>query len=128
VTEENQRREDFPDVPTFLELLGPKKPTGLSWQAYQAWLGAPELDKFLVAPDGTPDHLVMLLREAFAKLMKDPEVDKEGDKFFGDGWKPHPAQRIESVIREHTAIPKEARDFITKMRQKYGLPIGEAKS
>jgi hypothetical protein len=20
--------------------------------------------------------------------MKDPEVDKEGDKFFGDGWKP----------------------------------------
>ena len=51
--------------------------------------GAPELDKFLVAPEGTPDHLVKILREAFAKVMKDPEVDKEGDKFFGDGWKPH---------------------------------------
>lgn len=127
-TEEDQRREDFPEVPTFLELLGPKKPTGLPWQAYQGWAGAPELDKFLVAPGGTPDPLVKVLREGFAKVMKDPEVDKEGDKFFGDGWKPHTPERIETVIREQIAIPKEAKDFITKMRQKYGLPVGEAKS
>jgi tripartite-type tricarboxylate transporter receptor subunit TctC len=127
-TEEDQRREDFPDAPTFLELLGPKKPTGLAWQAYLGWAGAPELDKFIVAPEGTPDHLVKLLREAFAKLMKDPEVDKEGDKFFGDGWKPVTAEKIEAVIRDQIAIPKEAKDFITKMRQKYGLPVGEAKS
>ena len=32
--EDDQRREDFPDVPTFVELLGAKKPTGLAWQAY----------------------------------------------------------------------------------------------
>jgi tripartite-type tricarboxylate transporter receptor subunit TctC len=127
-TEEDQRREDFPEAPTFLELLGAKKPTGLSWQAYQAWSGAPELDKFIVAPEGTPDPQMKLLREAFMKVMKDPEVDKEGDKFFGDGWKPHGAEKIEAVIREHIAIPKEAKDFMTKMRQKYGLPVGEAKS
>jgi tripartite-type tricarboxylate transporter receptor subunit TctC len=128
VTEEDQRREDFSDVPTFLELLGAKKPTGIAWQAYQGWAGAPELDKFLVAPEGTPDPLVKVLREAFAKVMKDPEVDKEGDKFFGDGWKAHPPEKIEAIIRDHIAIPKEAKDFITKMRQKYGLPVGEAKS
>src|SRR5688572_14858349 len=86
-TEEDQRREDFPEAPTFLELLGAKKPTGISWQAYQAWAGASELDKYLVAPEGTPEDLVKTLREAFTKVMKDPEVDKEGDKFFGDGWK-----------------------------------------
>jgi tripartite-type tricarboxylate transporter receptor subunit TctC len=128
VTEEDHRREDFPDVPTFVELLGAKKPTGLAWQAYLAWAGAPELDKFLVAPEGTPDHLVKSLRDAFTKAMKDPEVDKEGDKFFGDGWKPITAEKIEVVIRDHIAIPKEAKDFITKLRQKYGLPVGEAKS
>ena len=126
-TEEDQRRADFPDAPTFLELLGSKKPTGLSWQAYQAWAGAPELDKYLVAPDGTPDHLVKLLREAFLKVMKDPEVDKDGDKFFGDGWRAHGAEKIEAVIREHIAIPKEAKDYITKLRQKYALPVGDAK-
>lgn len=128
VTEEDERREDFPNVPTFLELLGPKKPTGLAWQAYLGWAGSPELDKFMVAPDGTPDHPVNILREAFVKVMKDPEVDKEGDKFFGDGWKPHSAKKIEAVIRDQIDIPKEAKDFITKMRQKYGLPTGKAKS
>jgi tripartite-type tricarboxylate transporter receptor subunit TctC len=127
-TEETQRREDFSEVPTFIELLGAKKPTGLSWQAYRAWAGAPELDKYLVAPEGTPDHLVKLLREAFMKIMKDPEVDKEGDKFFGDGWKAHGAEKIEAVIRDYVGIPKEAKDYITKMRQKYGLPVGETKS
>jgi tripartite-type tricarboxylate transporter receptor subunit TctC len=127
-TEEDHRREDFPDAPTFLELLGTKKPSGLSWQAYQAWAGASELDKFMVAPEGTPDHLVKLLRGAFMKVMKDPEVDKDGDKFFGDGWKGHSAEKIEAVIRDHIAIPKEAKDYITKMRHKYSLPVGDTKS
>jgi tripartite-type tricarboxylate transporter receptor subunit TctC len=127
-TEEDQRREDFSEVPTFIELLGAKKPAGLSWQAYQAWAGAPELDKYLVVPEATPENLVKLLRDAFLRAMKDPEVDKEGDKFFGDGWKPIAAEKIEVVIRDHIAIPKEAKDFITKMRQKYGLPVGETKS
>jgi tripartite-type tricarboxylate transporter receptor subunit TctC len=127
-TEEEERREDFPEVPTFLELLGTKKPTGISWQAYQAWAGAPELDKYLVAPEGTPEHLVKTLRAAFMKVMKDPEVDKEGDKFFGDGWRAIRAEKLETVIRDHATIPKEAKDYITKLRQKYNLPVGDAKS
>jgi hypothetical protein len=60
--------------------------------------------------------------------MKDPEVDKEGDKFFGDGWKPITPERVETVIHDQTNITKEAKDFITKLRQKYGLPVGEKKS
>jgi hypothetical protein len=35
---------------------------------------------------------------------------------------------METVIRDHIAIPKEAKDYITKMRQKYNLPVGDAKS
>jgi tripartite-type tricarboxylate transporter receptor subunit TctC len=127
VTEESERRKDFPDVPTFLETLGSKKPTGIAWQAYQGWAGASELDKFLVAPEGTPDNLVKILRDAFDKVMKDPEVDKEGDKFFGEGWRPYSGEKIAAVIRDHIAIPKEAKDFITKMRQKYNLPVGDKK-
>jgi hypothetical protein len=55
-------------------------------------------------------------------------VDKDGDKFFGDGWKAIPAEKLETVIRDHIAIPKEAKDHITKLRQKYGLPVGDKKS
>jgi hypothetical protein len=59
--------------------------------------------------------------------MKDPDVDKEGDK-FGDGWKPQRPEKIEAVVNDQIAIPKEAKDFVTKLRQKYGLPIGEKQS
>jgi tripartite-type tricarboxylate transporter receptor subunit TctC len=128
LAEDEQRRGDFPDVPTFLETLGAKKPTGLAWQAFLGWAGSPELDKFLVAPPGTPDPLVQSLRDAFAKVMKDPEVDKEGDKFFGDGWRPVTPERVETAIHDQTSITKEAKDFITKLRQKYGLPVGDTKS
>ena len=126
--EDERRREDFPGVPSFIETLGAKKPTGLAWQAFVGWAGSPELDKFLVAPAATPEHLVKSLREAFAKVMKDPEVDKEGDKFFGDGWKPIAPERVEDLIREETSVSKEAKDFIAKLRQKYNLPVGETKS
>ena len=126
--EDERRREDFPGVPSFLETLGAKKPTGLAWQAFVGWAGSPELDKFLVAPAATPEHLVKSLREAFAKVMKDPEVDKEGDKFFGDGWKPIAPERVEDLVREETSVSKEAKDFTAKLRQKYNLPVGETKS
>jgi tripartite-type tricarboxylate transporter receptor subunit TctC len=128
LAEDERRREDFPDVPSFIETLGAKKPTGLAWQAFVGWAGSPELDKFLVVPGGTPDPLVKMLREAFEKVMKDPEVDKEGDKFFGDGWKPVTAERVDTLIRDQIGIPKEAKDFITKLRQKYNLPTGEKQS
>ncbi|HEX2929147.1 MAG TPA: tripartite tricarboxylate transporter substrate-binding protein [Candidatus Binatia bacterium] len=128
LAEDERRRADFANIPTFLETLGAKKPTGLAWQAFVGWAGSPDLDKFLVAPPGTPDNLVKMLREAFAKVMKDPEVDKEGDKFFGDGWKPITSERVEEVIQEQTTISKEAKEFITKLRQKYNLPLGEKQS
>jgi tripartite-type tricarboxylate transporter receptor subunit TctC len=127
-TEDSERRKDFAEVPTFLEVLGPKRPTGLPWQAYTAWAGSPDLDKFLVAPAGTPDYLVKILREAFLKMTKDPEVEKEGDKFFGEGWRLLLGEKLEQVIREHVDVPKESKDFIFNMRKKYGLPVGEKKS
>jgi tripartite-type tricarboxylate transporter receptor subunit TctC len=128
LAEDERRREDFPNVPSFLETLGAKRPTGLAWQAFVGWAGSPELDKFLLAPAETPEPLLKSLREAFAKVMKDPDVDKEGDKFFGDGWKPITPERVEDLVREQTSLSKDAKDFITKMRKKYNLPLGETKS
>ncbi|MDH3444653.1 MAG: tripartite tricarboxylate transporter substrate-binding protein [Deltaproteobacteria bacterium] len=124
-TEEEERREDFPEVPTFLELLGNKQPTGVSWQAYQNFLGSPDLDKFIFAPEGTPDNLVALLKEGVSKTLKNPEVKKQGDRFFGAGWKSHSGEKIAKLIRENIEVPKEAKEFIRKMRKKYNLPLGD---
>jgi tripartite-type tricarboxylate transporter receptor subunit TctC len=127
-TDGNERRKDFPEVPTFVETLGAKQPSGLPWQAYYAWAGSPDFDKILAAPPGTPDPLVKILREAFMKLDNDPEVEKEGNKFFGEGWRFLTGEKVQNVVREHIEVPQAAKDFVAKMREKYGLPVGPKKT
>ena len=127
-TDGAERRKDFPEIPTIVETLGPKRPSGLPWQAYLAWAGSPDFDKVLAAPPGTPDHLVKILRQAFIKMENDPEIEKEGNKFFGEGWRLLPGERAQNVVLEHLDIPKEAKDFVAKIRQKYNLPVAEKKS
>lgn len=125
--QDDERRPDFPDVPTFEEVLGKKKPSGAGWEAYLAWSGPTEIDKFLVAPEGTPENLVTLLREAVARMAKDEEFKRQATKFFGDVWRVRPGDRTEAKIKEVTTISKEAQGFLTMIRKKYDLPVGTPK-
>lgn len=125
--QEDERRSGFPNVPTFEEVLGQKKPKGVAWEAYNAWTGPNDIDKFLVAPEGTPDALVALLREAFFKMNSDPEFKKQATQFFGDAWRLRPGDRSQTLIRDATTVSKEAEEYLTKVRKKYDLPTGEQK-
>jgi putative tricarboxylic transport membrane protein len=122
---EDERRPGFPDVPTFVEVLGDKKPKGASWEAYLAWSGPNEIDKFLVAPRGTPENIMAILRGAFVKMAKDEGFKSQANNFFGDAWRTRTGEKTQVMIREVTTISKEAQDFLTKIRKKYGLPTGE---
>lgn len=122
---EDERRPEFRDVPTFEEVLGGKKPRGASWEAYLAWSGPNEIDKFLVAPEGTPDRIVAILREGFAKMAKDEGFQKQATSFFGDAWRTRTGEKTQAMITEVTTISKEAETFLTNIRKKYGLPTSE---
>jgi tripartite-type tricarboxylate transporter receptor subunit TctC len=123
--QDDERRPDFLDVPTFEEILGAKKPSGTSWQAYLAWAGPAAVDKFLVAPQGTPDDVVRVLREAFRKMDQDPEFKDQATKFFGAAWRLRPGDKAEALIREVTTVSPEAQALLAKLRKKYGLPVGK---
>lgn len=69
------RRSDFPNLPAFDEILGSKKPSGVPWEAFINWLGPGIVDKNLAAPPGTPDNVMAILTDAFAKTSKDPQFD-----------------------------------------------------
>jgi len=120
----SKRRKDFPDVPTFEELLGDKKPTGVPWQAYLVWAGPSDVDKFLVAPPGTPEKIMTLLRGAWAKMVEDPEFQDQATKFFGDAWITQDAAETKELIKQVTTAPKEVKDFLRDIKKEYGLPIG----
>ena len=123
--QEDKRRPGFRNVPTFEEILGNKKPKGASWEAYLAWAGPNEIDKFLVAPEGTPDHIVTILRQGFTRMAKDEDFQKQATSFFGDAWRTRTGEKTQTMIAEVTTISKDAESFLTKVRKKYGLPTGE---
>jgi tripartite-type tricarboxylate transporter receptor subunit TctC len=125
--QDEERRAEFADVPTFLEYLGKKKPSGIAWEAYGAWADAENVDKFIVAPPKTPNSIVAVLREAFMKMNKDEDFKAQANKFFGESWSLNSGEKTETMIKQITTVPKEAQDYLTQMRKKYGLPVGAPK-
>ncbi|HEX9880868.1 MAG TPA: tripartite tricarboxylate transporter substrate-binding protein [Candidatus Binatia bacterium] len=120
----DERRKDFPNVPSFVELLGDKRPKGISWQAYRFWAGPEELDKPLFAPPKTPAPIMAMLEASYVKMSKDPEFIKETGNFYGAGWYVRGAKATDDLVKETTTVSKEVTDFLQNIRKKKGLPTG----
>jgi tripartite-type tricarboxylate transporter receptor subunit TctC len=123
-THGSMRRRDYPKIKTFEELLGDKRPGGVSWQAYRFWSLPSELDKMVMLPPNTPANIVKIYRDAYVKMSKDPEFKDATTKFFGEGWVVRGGKETEELMKETTSASKEVRDFLRKMRKKRGLPTG----
>ncbi len=115
------RRRDFSDVPTFVEVLGAKKPTGIAWQAYMAWIGAGDVDKFLVAPRNTPKQYTSILVDAFAKIAKDPQFDERVKRMVSDVYEVGVGQETTDILKEILTVPPAALDFGRNLQMKFGL-------
>jgi tripartite-type tricarboxylate transporter receptor subunit TctC len=123
-THGTERRRDYPNVKTFEELLGDKRPSGVSWQAYRFWSLPSELDKIVYLPKGTPANIVKMYRDAYQRMVKDPEFKDATTKFFGKGWVIRGAKATEELTVETTTATKEVHDFLRKVRKRRGLPTG----
>ncbi len=115
------RRPDFPDVPTFEELLGAKKPSGLSWQAYQAWSGTGQVDKSIAAQPGTPANIMGILTDAFRSMSKDREFDETIKKMVSPVYSMGIGQETVRIAKEVGQAPMEALDYGTSLQVKFGL-------
>jgi tripartite-type tricarboxylate transporter receptor subunit TctC len=120
------RRKDFPDVPTFVEVLGTKKPTGIPWQAYIAWLGGDLVDKFLVAPRNTPKEYASILIGAFDKMAKDPQFDERVKRMVSNVYEVGVGKETGDLLKEVLGAPLEAVEYGRKLQIKFGL-IGDKK-
>jgi tripartite-type tricarboxylate transporter receptor subunit TctC len=68
----------------------------------------------LVATPGTPPERLNILREAFAKSMKDPELLAEAKKSRMD-VDPATAEELETLIKEAMNQPKEVNERVRKL-------------
>jgi hypothetical protein len=62
-----QRRSEFPDVPVFDDVAKEQRPTGTAWQAYTVLAGSDSAGRPLYAAPKTPDEILHVLRDAFAR-------------------------------------------------------------
>ncbi|MBI4333226.1 MAG: hypothetical protein HY673_18330 [Chloroflexi bacterium] len=113
------RRDDFPGVSTFEELLGNKKPSGLSWEAYLVWIGSDQVDKYLMAPPNTPDNMMSLLSEASARMLADPEFDQTMKTTVASSYSMNVGKEAQEVVRQLLNVSPQAVDYGAELQRKF---------
>ncbi len=115
------RRADFPEVPTLEDLLLDKKPTGIPWQAYVAFIGPKLIDKPLAAPPGTPDNVMAMLTDALSKTAKDPQFDDMVKKMVSDMYDVGIGNETDSLMKQVIDAPPEALEYAKNLQIKFGI-------
>ncbi|MBI4329650.1 MAG: hypothetical protein HY673_00030 [Chloroflexi bacterium] len=116
-----QRRPDFPDIPTFEEILGDKKPTGIPWQSYMAWIGSLLVDKGITAPPGTSPEVMRILTDAFARTAKDPVFDEKVKRMVSEVYDVGIGDETDSLVRELINTPPAAMEYAVQLQKKFGI-------
>lgn len=116
------RDPNFPDLPSIeeaYEIVNGKKPSGLEWEAFRAFLisGFPS-QKLLLLPEGTPDEIVNVYRKASRDMQKDPEFLSKRDAMIGEYEQITDAEG-EILFKQATTISPEARDWVRNLLTKY---------
>ena len=114
-----QRRPEFKEVSTFVELLGNRRPTGDAWAAYVTWAGSDAVGRPLFAPRNTPRPLVETLREAFGKLEGDKEFTAELKKVGGDDADLLLAKDAEPILRQVLTVSPGIQEFVKAITKKH---------
>jgi tripartite-type tricarboxylate transporter receptor subunit TctC len=94
------------DVPTLSELMQQYKTSDSGKRLAKVVLTAATLGRPISAPPGVPADRTKILRDAYAKAMKDPELLAEAEK---RGWDVDPltGEELESLAKEVMAQPPE---------------------
>ena len=116
------RRKDLPNVPSFIEVLGDKKPTGDKWAAFNAWTGPSAVDKYFALSPGTPKDRIAILQKSFKATTDDPRFAKQATNILGGGYSVLGAAETMKLIEDAVTISPGALKEISRLRKKYGLP------
>lgn len=100
-----KRDPRLPDVPTVFELMAKHNASETTRSLTKALLAPDDLGRPLFGPPGVPADRIKLLRDAFAKIMNDPDLLAEARKKSMD---PNPisGEELESMVRELAVSPE----------------------
>jgi tripartite-type tricarboxylate transporter receptor subunit TctC len=109
-----KRDSRLADVPTIYELMDKYKTSQTGRRLAQVILSGDELGRPMVAPPGVPADRVKMLREAYSKALKDPELIAEVSRSRLD-MEPSTGEEIETIVQEVMDQPPEVIALIKKL-------------
>jgi tripartite-type tricarboxylate transporter receptor subunit TctC len=112
----DKRNHRLPDTPTIWELMDQEKGTEAKRRLARVVLGPGAFGRPILATPGIAADRVKLLREAYTKMLKDPEFVAEATK---RQWEINPVsgERLEALAREVIHQPP---DVIERMKKVMG--------
>jgi hypothetical protein len=115
------RDPNFPDLPHIgeaYEIVHGKKPSGIEWDAFMAFLvsGFPA-QKLIVLPKTTPDNIVETYRSAVRGMLKDPDYLAKRDEVIGEYEQVTDAE-AERLYKAGTTIAPEAKAWVRQFLEK----------
>jgi tripartite-type tricarboxylate transporter receptor subunit TctC len=102
------------DVPTIYEMMDKYRTSEVGRRIAQVILGGEDLGRPMVAPPGVPAERVKVLREAYSKALRDPELTAEVTKSRLD-MEPSTGEEIDAVIKQVMDQPPEVLKLVKKM-------------
>jgi tripartite-type tricarboxylate transporter receptor subunit TctC len=111
-----KRDPRLPEAPTLNELMDKKKTPTLNRNVAHVLLVSATLGRPMLAAPGIPDDRIKLLREAYLKVFKDPEVTEEAKKTRLE-IETLSGEQVESEMREVMNQPREVIERVRKMTE-----------
>jgi tripartite-type tricarboxylate transporter receptor subunit TctC len=112
---------DIPSYMEFYERIKGAPPSGQEYEMYK-WL-LPRVNDIVyaaMAPPGTPDDVVAILRESFVAVTEDPEYRQEAIKMYGFELPPIGAEQGTQMMRDLYDVPDSVaaflKDYIDRVR------------
>jgi tripartite-type tricarboxylate transporter receptor subunit TctC len=113
-------RTEFGDVPVFPNQVKGKAANDLQEKGFGYWYSLVMLDKWLALPVGTPEPILNAYRDAFAKMMKDPDFIERGKKMSED-FEPQSGQDVEILLKTLGNTTPDALEYIKNMLKMQGI-------
>jgi tripartite-type tricarboxylate transporter receptor subunit TctC len=115
-------RPEFGNAPLFTKMLEGKIKDPLASKAFEYWSTIAVTDKWLALPPKSPKAVADIYRDAYMKIMQDPDFIDRGKK-ISDDFVPLSATEVETLIHRLGSLPLEATEYMTVILRKQGLDV-----